>query len=213
MVPGPGHAICHCPAPLPVRYTDRRKNPCLHQTLLQRPELNLTAMLKGFASALCLAATLLLTGCATGPQTPPKPPTGRPAPAPAPAQTPPPEPIRTATILGSEESSALLDNFTAFVAAVDGKVIPAGRKGWETPVVIRSGKRRLSVEFNRGAFVARAELELTAKAEAAYQLKYESDAQVYGKHSYCDFWIIAYATGERVTPVRRAAITSLKQGG
>ena len=183
--------------------------------LSERPEPDLPSMSKGFIPALSLAAALLLAGCTTGPQTPPKPAADRPAPVPAtpPAPTPAPEVIRTATILGSEESSMLLDNFTAFVAAVDGKVIPAGRKGWETPVVIRAGKRRLAVEFNRGAFVARAELEFTAGAEAAYLLKYDTDAQVYGKHSYCDFWIIEYATGERVTPVRRAAITSLKKGG
>ena len=174
-------------------------------------------MSKRFIPALSLTAALLLAGCANGPQVPPKPPAALPAPAPtpgpAPTAVPAPEIVRTATILGSEESSMLLDNFTAFVAAVDGKLVPAGRKGWETPLVIRAGARRLTVEFNRGAFVARAELEFTARAEAAYVLKYDCDAQVYGKHTYCDFWISEYATGERVTPVRRAAITSLKKSG
>src|SRR3954468_17339159 len=97
-----------------------------------------------FFSACCVAA-LILSGC----NTPVEPVSATPAPQLAPV------PVGKAHIKGSEQSSMLLDNFTAFVAAVDGVPVAAGRKGWNTPLEVRAGHHRLTVEFIRGVFTAR----------------------------------------------------------
>jgi hypothetical protein len=116
------------------------------------------------------------------------------------------EPAGQATIKGSEESSALLDNFTAYISAVDDRLVPAGRAGWNTPLELKAGRRILSVEFKRGVFSAKAKLELLAAAHAGYQLEYKTDAQLFGKNSFCDFWVVDAATGQAVTAVIRAAV-------
>jgi hypothetical protein len=115
-------------------------------------------------------------------------------------------PVAVARIKGFEEKSALLDNFTAFVTAIDGQPIAAGRKGWDAPLEIKAGRRMLGVEFNRGVFVARAMLELEAVAEASYEVRYATDAQLFGHNSYCDFWIVDTGTGKIVTAVRKAPV-------
>jgi len=134
---------------------------------------------------------------------------------PAPASSPPAIPVALpaatipvgrATIRGSQETSILFDNFTAFVAAVDGKKISGGREGWNVPVSVETGKRILDVEFNRGVFVARSRLELEAMANASYELHYTTDAEVFGQNSFCDFWLVDAGTGRTVTPVRKAAV-------
>ncbi len=120
---------------------------------------------------------------------------------------------RPATIQGSEETSTLLDNFTVFITALDGQPIGSGRKGWNQPITFVPGKRRFAVEFIRGAFTARTELTLEAKPGAAYELRHASDAQVYGEHTFCEFWIVDLVTGERVTPPRRTGLGKLTTGG
>jgi len=119
------------------------------------------------------------------------------------------EPAGTATIKGSEESSALLDNFTAYISAVDDQLVPAGRQGWNTPLELKAGRRIVTVEFQRGVFRAQARLELLAGAHAGYQLKYATDAQLFGKNSFCDFWIVDSATDQPVTAVKRAAVAKV----
>jgi hypothetical protein len=156
-----------------------------------------------------LLGSLLLAGCTTTAPTP-----ASPVVAPASATGTPPVPapaapvviLPPATIKGSEESSTLLDNFTAFISAVDGEKIPTGRKGWAQPVTLAAGQRRLTVEFIRGVFFARTELVLEAKPEAAYELRHTSDAQVYGDHTFCEFWIVDLATGEKVTAPKRTGL-------
>jgi hypothetical protein len=156
-------------------------------------------------------ALLLLTACTT--TTPP--PAGSPAGPIAPATgSAPAQPaaavvtdMRPATIQGSEEASTLLDNFTVFVTALDGQPIGTGRKGWNQPFTFVPGKRRFAVEFIRGAFSARTELTLEAEPGAAYELRHASDAQVYGEHTFCEFWIVDLATGEKVTPVKRTGLS------
>lgn len=160
-------------------------------------------------------ATLVLAGCATQPT-----PSGGTAPAVAPAA---PSPARVAPVVvkielppasirGSQETSTLLDNFTAFITAVDGQAVVAGRKGWDQPVALAAGKHHLAIEFNRGVFVAHTELELEAKSGAAYELRHTSDAQVYGGHSYCEFWVVDLATGEKATAVKRTGLSNVKGG-
>jgi ABC-type Fe3+-hydroxamate transport system substrate-binding protein len=169
-------------------------------------------------SAPAVLALLLLTACTT--TTPPS--TGSPAgpvaPATGAAPTQPAAAVvvadtRPATIRGSEETSTLLDNFTVFITALDGQPIGSGRKGWNQPITFVPGKRRFAVEFIRGAFTARTELTLEAKPGAAYQLRHASDAQVYGEHTFCEFWIVDLATGEKVTPARRTGLGKLTTGG
>ena len=117
-----------------------------------------------------------------------------------------------ANIRGSQETSTLLDNFTAFITAVDGQAVAAGRKGWDQPVTLTAGKHHLTVEFNRGVFAAHTELELNAKPGIAYELRHTSDAQVYGGHSYCEFWVVDLATGEKATAVKRTGLSNVKGG-
>ena len=111
-----------------------------------------------------------------------------------------------ATLKGSEESSALLDNFTAFISAVDGQPVAAGRSGWNTPLELKPGHHVLTVEFKRGVFSAKTQLELLATARTSYQLRYATDAQLFGHNSFCDFWITDLATGRPVTGIKKAAV-------
>jgi hypothetical protein len=148
-----------------------------------------------------LLSGLLLAGCTT-----PSTPASRTTPAPAVVVIP-------ATIRGSEETSTMLDNFTAFISALDDQPIGRGRAGWNQPITFNPGPRRLAVEFVRGAFFARTELVLDAKPGAAYELRHASDAQVYGGHTFCEFWIVELATGEKTAAPKRVALAKLKTGG
>lgn len=114
-----------------------------------------------------------------------------------------------ATIKGSQEASILLDNFTAFVASIDGRKNAVGRNGWNAPLLIDTGRRMIEAEFNRGVFVARTTLVLEAKANAQYALKYATDAELFGHTSYCNFWIVDLATGAAVTPVEKASVEKI----
>jgi hypothetical protein len=164
-----------------------------------------------FAAALLV---LLLAGCKTT-TTPTPPSTPKPEPT-VPAMgpvTPPPTPAdtRPATLKGSEESSTLLDNFTAFVRTVDGQPVTAGRKGWNQALQLKPGAHRIGVEFVRGSFFARAELTLEAKPAAAYELRQTNDAQVYGQHSFCEFSIVDLATNAKAVPAKRVELEKVKQ--
>jgi hypothetical protein len=155
-------------------------------------------MLKALRVPFLATALALLAGCSTVP-----PPSPARAPETAAPAAPPPPP---ATLVGSQESSALLDNFTAYVIAVDGRAIPGGRKAWDRPFALTPGPHRITVGFIRGVFVARADLNLTAAPATRYELRYASDAQVYGRHSYCDFWIVDAGSGRTVVPATRAVL-------
>lgn len=123
--------------------------------------------------------------------------------APPTVQTAPAADARPATIVGFEESSAMLDNLTAFITSVDGHRLSAGRTGWNTPVSIKPGSHVIVVEFNRGVFAAQASLHLNAQPGAAYQVRFASDAQLFGKNSFCEFWIEDLGTHEKIlAPVR-----------
>ena len=134
------------------------------------------------------------------------------APAPIPAPTAPVTAVAPtatvgrATITGSQEASILLDNFTAFVASIDGKKVPLGRKGWDFPLAIEAGHRVLGVEFNRGVFLSRATLEFDAAANARYELKYNTDAELFGHNSFCNFWIVDASTGKAVSTIMKASV-------
>lgn len=149
-------------------------------------------------------ALLALAGCTT--------PTGQATATPqATAIAPPKVELPPASIRGSQESSTLLDHFTAFVSAVDGTPVAAGRAGWDQALPLPAGRRVLAVEFVRGAFQARTGIVFEAKPGAAYELRHASDAQVYGAHSYCEFWIVDLATGEKIAPPKRVALEKLSR--
>lgn len=106
----------------------------------------------------------------------------------------------------------MLDNFTAYVTAIDGIPAGTGREGWKTPVSLKAGPRRLSVVFVRGVFTAKADVAFTAVSESAYVVKFASDAQFLGKSSYCEFWIADAATGQAVCERVRVALAKIEPG-
>jgi hypothetical protein len=144
----------------------------------------------------CLAAVVLVSGCATAPQIPLEL-----------QYSAPPAGVPVATIKGSEEKSVLLDDFTAYIVTIDGKLVMAGRKGWDTPIPLEASHHVLSVKFARGVFAARAEFDLDAVAGANYQLKYTTDVKLLGNNSYVDFWIIDMATSKAVSPIKQALVS------
>jgi hypothetical protein len=164
-----------------------------------------------------LAALLLLGAGCTTPTSPATEPRSGPSATltgsnePAPAPKPAPVVVaKPATITGSEETSTMFDNFTAYVAAIDGRPVEAGRAGWNTPLTLPAGPRRLSVAFMRGVFTAQADITFDARPEAIYQLKFATDAQIFGKSSYCEFWLIDTATGEKVVAPTRVPLTKVE---
>jgi hypothetical protein len=167
---------------------------------------------------------------AATPEIAPEPP---PAPEPTPAPAPEPEPksapvivaepipavvakpvpvvvAKPALITGSEESSTMFDNFTAFVTAIDGRPVTAGRAGWNSPLALPAGPHRVTVAFIRGQFTAQTDVQLQARPAAVYQLKFATDAQIFGKSSYCEFSIVETATGENVLVPTRVPLTKLE---
>jgi len=170
------------------------------------------------------ALILLLAGC-TAPATPPGdapsapvtgPATAQPADQAKPADKPKPAPVvvaKPAAITGSEESSTMFDNFTAYVAAVDGRPVAAGRAGWNSPLVLPAGPRRLTVAFIRGVFTAQTDVQFQARPEAAYVVKFATDAQIFGKNTYCEFWFEDTATGEKVLAPTRVPLTKIETQG
>ncbi len=155
------------------------------------------------ALPLALIGALLLAGCTATKPTPiaPVPPT------PAPVIELPP-----ASITGSEEKSAMLDNFTVYVAAIDGVPVAVGRVGWSTSLPLKAGPRRLALGFTRGVFAATAEISLNAASATAYQVRFATDAQFLGKSSYCEFWIVDTATGQPATERVRAELKRTAPG-
>ena len=143
-----------------------------------------------------LAALATLAGCASPPPLPPEL-----------QYAAPPSSAGTASVRGSQESSALLDDLTAYVLAVDGKRVMGGRPGWREPLTLAAGKRRLGVVFQRGASSAQAEVWLDAQPGVAYEVRYATDVQLFGANSYCDFWIVDRANGRQVTETRRGFVT------
>ena len=149
-----------------------------------------------FTRILVIALTFIVAGCAT-----------EPTPIPLELQyQQPSSSASSATIIGSQENSSWADDFTAFVIAVDGKRVMAGRKGWNKPLHLSPGNHHLDVEFNRGVFVANAKLDLTAHAGGTYELKYSTDVAFNGANTYCDFWVVDTTTGKSVTDIVRGPV-------
>ena len=174
----------------------------------------MTAKIPALLPVACLS--LLLGACTTTAPTPATPPAAK-EPAPTMAQTAapvakpaPPVELPPASITGSEETSTMFDNFTVFVSAIDGVPVANGRDGWNTTRQLKAGPRRLTLAFNRGVFAAQTEIMFTAASETAYQVKFATDAQLFGKNSYCEFWIVNAATGEAVTARVRAPLTRIE---
>ena len=121
--------------------------------------------------------------------------------------------VPVATIRGSENKCVLLDNFTAFIAGIDGKLVMARRKGWNTPITIEAGHHILDVKFNRGVFVADTSFDFDAVADTNYQLKFTTDERLFGKNSYVDFWIVDMATSKTVSPIKEATVDGSRDDG
>ena len=175
----------------------------------------MTAKLPALLAAPLLG--LLLGACTTTNPPPAAPASATPTPmataTPAPVAKPAPVvELPPASITGSEETSTLFDNFTVFVSAIDGVPVTNGRAGWNTSLPLKAGPRRLTLGFNRGVFAAQTEIMFIAASETAYQVKFATDAQLMGKNSYCEFWIVNAATDEAVTARVRAPLTRIEAG-
>jgi hypothetical protein len=144
----------------------------------------------------CLVGVALVSGCATTPQVPLEL-----------QYSAPPAGIPVATIRGSEEKSILLDDLTAYLVTIDGRLVMAGRKGWNTPIALEAGHHVLNVKFASGVFTAVADFDLDAVANANYQLRYTTDVKLFGDNSYVDFWIIDMATSKAVSSIKQAVVS------
>lgn len=105
----------------------------------------------------------------------------------------------------------MFDNYTAYIQAVDGLAV-GDRTGWNKPVTLKAGPRQLTLAFIRGVFIAHTTVQLNARPDAAYQLKFATDAHVFGKNTYCEFWIEDTATGEKVLAPTRAPLARVEPG-
>ena len=145
---------------------------------------------------LLLVTVVFLGGCATPPSIPPE----------LQYVAPGGQESSLATLIGSHEKSTLIDDFTAYILAVDGKRVMSGRKGWSTALPIQPGLHNITVAFLRAPFNAQVDLQLQAVAGGKYQVQFSTDAQFFGADTYCDFWIIDIATQKPVTGIGRGAI-------
>ena len=90
-----------------------------------------------------------------------------------------------ATLVGSQEKSPLLTDFTTYVLAVDGKHVMSGPQGWSTPLPIQPGLRNITVAFLRAPLNTQVDLQLQAVAGGRYQIQFSTDAQFFGTNKYC----------------------------
>jgi hypothetical protein len=143
----------------------------------------------------------LIGGCAATPQIPPDM-----------RYTPPSaESEALATIQGSQQTRTLQPALKAFIAAVDGKQVVAGSKGWNENLPVLPGDRRITVVFTVGVLAAQTELPLAASSGSNYELRFSSDVSSTGPNTYCDFWIIDSSTQKPVTEVRRGLIAGARR--
>ena len=113
-----------------------------------------------------------------------------------------------ATLVGSNEKSTPIDDFTVYVLAVDGKRVISGLENWDTALPIQPGLRTITVAFMRDPLNAQADLQLQAVAGGKYQIQSSTDAYFFGADTYCDFWIIDIATQKPVTGIKRGTLTN-----
>lgn len=120
--------LCHVPC------TSRNEGP--KPGNLPKLTVNETVMRLG----LLLVTIVLLVGCATPPFIPPE----------LQYVVPAGQKSSLATLVGSQEKSPLLSDFTTYVLAVDGKRVMSGPQGWSTPLPIQPGLRNITVAFQGG---------------------------------------------------------------
>ena len=145
---------------------------------------------------LLLITIVFLGGCATPPSIPPE----------LQYVAPAGQKSSLATLVGSQEKSPLLTNFTAYVLAVDGERVMSGPEGWDTALPIQPGRRNVTVAFLRAPLNTQVDLQLQAVAGGKYQIQFSSDAQFFGANTHCDFWIIDITTQKPVTGIRRGTL-------
>jgi hypothetical protein len=150
----------------------------------------------------CLVGMALVSGCTTNSQIPLEL-----------QYSAPPAGIPVATIRGSEEKSILLDDLTAYIVTIDGRLVMAGRRGWNTPMFLEAGYHVLNVKFASGVFTAVADFDLDAVANTNYQLRYTTDVKLLGNNSYVDFWIVDVATSKPVSSIKEAVVSGGENPG
>jgi hypothetical protein len=150
--------------------------------------------MKLLTHAIALFALLFcFTGCVT------------PTPLPAGMQyvAPPPGPA-VASIKGYK-ATGFLDYTTLSVLSIDGKRVTAKIEPETKPITLRPGKRKLEVQFNRGAWFAVAELEVEVVAGQNYTLKHNAKT-VFGTHEWIDFWVINDASQKAASKIQRTTV-------
>ena len=141
---------------------------------------------------LLLMTIVFLGGCATPP---------RPIPPELQYIAPAGQESSLATLVGSREKDTGQNDRTAYVLAVDGKLVMPGSQGWSTALPIQPGLHDITVAFQSGTFNTQADLKLQAAAGGKYQIQFSTDVQFLGANTYCDFWIIDIATRKPVTGI------------
>jgi len=113
-----------------------------------------------------------------------------------------------ATIQGSEHPVKLIiDDYTVYVLNIDGKRVMAGREGWKTPIRVTEGHHTITTEFQHGAFVTTADIEIEAKSGQKYQVLFETNKGMYPH--YCDFWVFDEISQKPISAVVRGHINGV----
>lgn len=103
---------------------------------------------------------------------------------------------QTATIIGSNIPVKIYDDITAYVFAVDGQKVMAGRQSWNTPVTLASGQHAIQVLCQQGSYKYTNIVQLDAQAGAHYQVDFNFN---HDDRYNCRFWIKDGQTTKSVT--------------
>lgn len=103
---------------------------------------------------------------------------------------------QAATIIGSNIPVKIYDDITAYVFAVDGQKVMAGRQSWNTPVTLAAGQHAIQVLCQQGSYKYTNIVQLDAQAGKRYQVDFNYS---YNDRYNCRFWIKNVQTTKPVT--------------
>lgn len=131
-----------------------------------------------------VASFIILTGCAAYQPT-----------KPIIAYQPIPEFEQAATIIGSNIPVKIYDDITAYIFAVDGQKVMAGRAAWNTPLALNAGSHAIQVWCQQGGYKYTNIVQLNAQAGGRYQIDFNYN---HDNRYNCRFWIKNLQTNKPV---------------